>query len=375
MRRMRFLGAAAMAVLVTVPTAEARAPRPADTVLRNGYVYTVDARDSVRQAVAVRRGRIVYVGSNRGVRRFIGSRTVVRNARGRMIMPGLHDGHMHPLAGGAGLLQVLPRLPAAHVAEFKTRIAKCLSDTADDEPDTWLPGDQLVPGGDGPAPGTKVSKEDLDALSTKRPIVVQSSFGHSTVVNSRGARARGDHRRDARSRGREDLARRRRQPDRPARRRGAGPRRRRRARAHRRRERGQRPRRAGRHAPAGHHVVPRRRPRARPRWRRSPRVQRQGKLTARAHFAPVIDIEAGKNPGKVVQRPARDAAPLRPGRDQAAAVDHAAQRQAVHGRRAAGAGPDGRRPEPVPDQRRARPTRPAGFPARPAARSTSRPRS
>ena len=181
---MKLLGATAMAVLVAVPTAEARAPRPADTVLRNGFVYTVDAHDSVRQAVAVRRGKIVYVGSNRGVRRFIGSRTMVRNAHGRMIMPGLHDGHMHPLGGGAGLLKCSLDYQPLTIAEFKTRIAKCLSDTSNDEPDTWLQvinwyQEAMIPA------GTKVSKDDLDALSTKRPIVVQSSFGHSTVVNSR----------------------------------------------------------------------------------------------------------------------------------------------------------------------------------------------
>jgi predicted amidohydrolase YtcJ len=184
MRRMGFLAAVAAAVLVAVPTADARAPRPADTVLRNGFVYTVDAHSSVRQAVAVRNGKIVYVGSNRGVRRFIGARTIVRNVGGRMIMPGLHDGHMHPLGGGAGLLKCSLDYQPLTIAELQSRIAKCLSETSDKEPDTWLQvinwyQEAMIPA------GTKVSKTDLDSLSTKRPIVVQSSFGHSTVVNSR----------------------------------------------------------------------------------------------------------------------------------------------------------------------------------------------
>jgi predicted amidohydrolase YtcJ len=184
MRRMGFLAAVAAAVLVAVPTADARAQRPADTVLRNGFVYTVDAHNSVRQAVAVRNGKIVYVGSNRGVRRFIGAHTLVRNVGGRMIMPGLHDGHMHPLGGGAGLLKCSLDYQPLTIPELQTRIAKCLSDTSDKEPDTWLQvinwyQEAMIPA------GTKVSKADLDALNTKRPIVVQSSFGHSTVVNSR----------------------------------------------------------------------------------------------------------------------------------------------------------------------------------------------
>jgi predicted amidohydrolase YtcJ len=136
MRRMGFLAAVAAAVLVAVPTADARAQRPADTVLRNGFVYTVDAHNSVRQAVAVRNGKIVYVGSNRGVRRFIGAHTLVRNVGGRMIMPGLHDGHMHPLGGGAGLLKCSLDYQPLTIPELQTRIAKCLSDTSDKEPDT-----------------------------------------------------------------------------------------------------------------------------------------------------------------------------------------------------------------------------------------------
>jgi predicted amidohydrolase YtcJ len=185
MRRIGLVGAVGMVALVGAPAAGAAAgPRPADTVLRHGFVYTVDANDSVRQAIAVRQGKIVYVGSNRGVRRFIGPRTAVRDLGGRMIMPGLHDGHMHPLGGGAGLLKCSLDYEPLTIAEFKSRIAKCLSDTTDKEPDTWLEviswyQEAMIPA------GTKVSKQDLDALSTKRPIVVHSSFGHSTVVNSR----------------------------------------------------------------------------------------------------------------------------------------------------------------------------------------------
>jgi predicted amidohydrolase YtcJ len=162
----------------------AQAAQPADTVLRNGYVYTVDPHDSVRQAVAVRDGRIVFVGSDRGVRRYIGPRTRVRDVKGKMVMPGLQDGHMHPLGGGAGLLKCSLDYQPLTVEQFKTRIAKCLADTTDKEPDTWLEviswyQEAMIPA------GTKVTKGDLDALSTKRPIIVQSSFGHSTVVNSR----------------------------------------------------------------------------------------------------------------------------------------------------------------------------------------------
>jgi predicted amidohydrolase YtcJ len=75
-------------------------PTPADTVLNHGYVYTVDAKDSVHQAVAVREGRIVYVGSDDGAAEYIGGNTQVVDLGGRMLMPGFVDGHLHPMAGG-----------------------------------------------------------------------------------------------------------------------------------------------------------------------------------------------------------------------------------------------------------------------------------
>src|SRR5712664_532282 len=83
--------------------AAAPASRPADVVYRNGIIYTVDAHDSVQQALAIRAGRIVYVGTNSGVASFIDGKTRVVDLKGRFGMPGLVDGHMHPLEGGASL--------------------------------------------------------------------------------------------------------------------------------------------------------------------------------------------------------------------------------------------------------------------------------
>ncbi len=60
------------AVLRARPGRDRAAAKPADRVLRNGEIHTVDARDSVREALAVRDGEIVYAGSDAGVRRYIG---------------------------------------------------------------------------------------------------------------------------------------------------------------------------------------------------------------------------------------------------------------------------------------------------------------
>ena len=68
---------------------------PADRVLINGQVLTVDTNDSVAQAVAISGGRIVAVGSNCGHRAWIGGSTDVIDLRGRTATPGLIDTHVH----------------------------------------------------------------------------------------------------------------------------------------------------------------------------------------------------------------------------------------------------------------------------------------
>jgi predicted amidohydrolase YtcJ len=177
-----YLGLAVCAVIGASATA-ASAAAPADVVLRNGYVYTANAHNTVAQALAIRNGRVVFVGSNRKVRAFVGKHTKVTDLHGRMAMPGLVDGHMHPLAGGAGLLKCsLEYLPLT-VEQIRARIGKCLADTASKGPNAWLEVTSWYQEAMLPA-GSKLTAADLDDLSPTRPIIVTSSFFHATVVNS-----------------------------------------------------------------------------------------------------------------------------------------------------------------------------------------------
>lgn len=157
---------------------------PADTVLTHGYVYTVDDRDSVQEAVAIQAGRIVYVGPNSGAKAYIGSATQVVDLGGRLVMPGLIDGHMHPLEGGAALLKCNLNYERLTIAQFQARVQSCLDRTRDQEPDRWLEvvnwfREAMVPN------NAATTRETLDALHTKRPIFVMSSFGHTALLNSR----------------------------------------------------------------------------------------------------------------------------------------------------------------------------------------------
>ena len=189
-RRALTLGGGWLIVSMTVVPHIAAAAASADLAYRNGHVYTVDANDSVQQALAVLNGRIVYVGSDAGIDAYISRRTRVVDLHGRMVMPGLVDGHMHPMMGGASLLKCNLNYERLTIEQMQARIQTCLDQTRHREPDGWLEvvnwfQEAMLP------PGTVTTHAALDALKTSRPIFVRSSFGHTGLINRRAIQLAG----------------------------------------------------------------------------------------------------------------------------------------------------------------------------------------
>jgi predicted amidohydrolase YtcJ len=181
---MRAAAVCATGVTWAANSGAAAMSQAADSVYRDGYLYTVDARDSVQQALAVRGGRIVYVGNDAGLVPFMGDKTTIVDLHGRMLMPGLVDGHMHPLQGGASLLKCNLNYEQLRLEQMQAKIQVCLDRTRTLEPNGWLEVVNWFQEGMVPA-GIIANRAALDALKTKRPIFVMSSFGHTALVNSR----------------------------------------------------------------------------------------------------------------------------------------------------------------------------------------------
>jgi predicted amidohydrolase YtcJ len=162
----------------------------ADMVLRNGYVYTVDGKNSVQQAIAVTGGKIVYVGSDEGVAPYIDKQTQLIDLAGRMLMPGFIDGHMHPGDGGRAMTLCDLKYQTMTRKVFQETIQACLDADKDKGPDVWLEvgsWDRMgMDGLDGDP-----DKSTLDALKTKRPIQVRSTDFHTVLTNSRGLEVAG----------------------------------------------------------------------------------------------------------------------------------------------------------------------------------------
>ena len=104
------LAAAAAALLLLAPTTTADDKAgPADLIVRNAKVLTVDAKFTVAGAVAVRGGKVVAVGAADDVMKTRGEKTRVIDAGGRTVLPGLYDSHVHPV--GAALSEAGEPVP------------------------------------------------------------------------------------------------------------------------------------------------------------------------------------------------------------------------------------------------------------------------
>ncbi len=91
-------GVAVVVVIISLSQPTRGQPvQPADQVIRNANVITVDSGSRIAQAVAIRGDRIVAVGSNDELRPWIGPDTRIIDAGGKTVLPGLYDSHVHPL--------------------------------------------------------------------------------------------------------------------------------------------------------------------------------------------------------------------------------------------------------------------------------------
>ena len=181
---MRVLLVVVVCLFASGPLRAADSSKPSDRAYRNGVIFTANAAHDTAQAIAIHDGKIVYVGPDSGLDAWIGPSTELVDLHGRFLMPGIVDGHMHPLQAGAQLLKCGLDYASLTVREFQSRVQKCLDESAADEPDKWLEVVSWFQENMRPA-GVTTSRATLDTLKTKRPIIVRSSFGHTVLANTR----------------------------------------------------------------------------------------------------------------------------------------------------------------------------------------------
>ncbi|GAA2613072.1 amidohydrolase [Actinomadura fulvescens] len=155
--------------------------RSADLVLRNGQIYTVDKGRPWAQAVAVKNGKMVYVGGNSGAAMFTGPRTRVVDLGGRMMMPGFVDGHNHAYLMAESLFW-LSLNPYGTVEERQAAIRRHRAQDPEAQQLRGVGWDDVSR--DAKAAGV-MPKELLDTVVSDIPVVIISNGHHSLVVNSK----------------------------------------------------------------------------------------------------------------------------------------------------------------------------------------------
>jgi predicted amidohydrolase YtcJ len=158
-----------------------------DTILLNAKVYTVNPIQPWASAIAIQNGQITYVGDDQGARELIDSNTQVVNLKGRMILPGFHDIHVHPVDSGVLYQQcALFDIQGQGVGKLLNKIRECALAKPDDE---WIVGGGWTVSDF--APSGLPDKKLLDEIVPGRPVSLKSSDGHSLWVNSKALEVAG----------------------------------------------------------------------------------------------------------------------------------------------------------------------------------------
>lgn len=164
-------------------------PQKADKVYLNGNIYTVDEEFSRASAVAVKDGRFIYVGDDAGAEAYVSPGTFVFDLKGKTVIPGLHDAHVHIRYGQRELYPRVPDIRSeigewASVERMQEVIKRCLET-----------GEGMRPG---PEPRWLVlsgwmsdvwdppvfRKELIDAVAPDNPVFI-SRYTHGSGANSK----------------------------------------------------------------------------------------------------------------------------------------------------------------------------------------------
>lgn len=170
-----------LTLLLSLPaaaTGETPVP-PADVIITNARIYTINPESKWAEAVAIRGEKIVAVGDRKRIDAYRGPSTKVIDAEQRLVLPGFTDCHIHFMDGSLGLTRV-DLNGASTVEEIQKRV-KAYADAHPNEP--WIQGMGWVYPTFGPT--ALPNKKILDDVVPDRPVYLVAYDGHSSWANSK----------------------------------------------------------------------------------------------------------------------------------------------------------------------------------------------
>jgi predicted amidohydrolase YtcJ len=158
----------------------------ADLILVNGHVLTLNAHNTITEAVAIRAGRILAVGPTKEMRALASPGAQIIDLHGRTATPGLIDTHAHIAAGGVAKLFSIDLSDARDIAEVRRRIAARVAQL---KPGEWLLGHGWDEGK--LAEHRYIVARDLDDLTPANPVWLDHTTTHYGVANSQALKLTG----------------------------------------------------------------------------------------------------------------------------------------------------------------------------------------
>ena len=151
----------------------------ADTIIVNARIYTVNHGQPWAEAIAIRGDKILAVGHPKQIEIYRGRSTKVIDAKGKLVLPGFTDCHIHFMDGSLGLTQV-DLNGAKSVGEIQKRVKEYAATHPSEE---WITGMGWTYPTFGPSglPDKKI----LDEVVPDRPVYLQAFDGHSSWANSK----------------------------------------------------------------------------------------------------------------------------------------------------------------------------------------------
>lgn len=169
--------------LAVVPAAPA--VQQADIIFKNANIYTVNERQPRAEAIAVKGERIIFVGSNRDVQRYAGTKTRVVDLRGATVLPGLTDSHYHLI--GVGQREMTLNLEGT--TSLEELLARVRERVGRARPGEWITGRGWIE--THWKPPVFPTRQDLDRAAPTNPVFLRRADGHGAVANSAALRVAG----------------------------------------------------------------------------------------------------------------------------------------------------------------------------------------
>lgn len=169
----------ALVFLVVAPVLAARQQRPADLIVTNARIYTADQARPRASAMAIRDGRIVFVGNARGAATLAGPRTERLDLGGKTVIPGMVDAHAHLL----GLGRALHHVDLVGTTSYEEVVARAAERARTAQPGEWIQGrgwDQ------NDWADTRFPTHDaLSRAIPDNPVYLTRIDGHAALVNAK----------------------------------------------------------------------------------------------------------------------------------------------------------------------------------------------